>query len=312
MKIAVTSKAFSHNEILVQEISKHFQDIKFNLSGKLLVGDALYDFLGDRDGAIVAMEEITAEVVEKLPNLKVIAKFGVGLNNIDINYCQKSGLEVLWSAGVNAKSVAEMSLGFMLMLLRNLYLTSNQLSAGNWNKSGGHSLYGKTIGIIGLGHIGQELVRLLQPFNCRILVNDIVSRSSFCQKFGLQEVSKEVLCRQADIVTIHTPLNAQTRQLVDHKLLASMGKDAYLLNTARGEIVDLSALKQALITGVIAGAAIDVYDVEPPCDAELLALPNLICTPHIGGNSREATLAMGRSAIKHIVEYSKRGFNAKK
>lgn len=306
MKVAVTSKAFSHNETLVSEISRHFHDVKFNLTGKLLEGQDLLDFLGDRDMAIVAMENITPDVVDALPNLQVIAKFGVGLNNIDLQYCQKKDLEVRWTAGVNRGSVAEMALGFMLMLMRNLFVTANQLSHGHWNKSGGVSLYGKTIGIIGLGHIGQELVRLLQPFGCRILVNDIVDRSVFCQQYDLQMVDKEFIFTHAHIVTLHTPLTAQTNQFINDSVFTNMREDAFLLNTARGELIDLVALKNALLNHSIAGAALDVYDIEPPQDAEFLAIPNLICTPHIGGNSQEATIAMGQSAITHLLDFTHR------
>lgn len=300
MRVAVTSKAFSTNSVLVGELEQHFKDVKLNLTGKLLEGQQLHDFLVDRDVAIIAMEQMTPQVLDKLPLLKVISKFGVGLNNIDLLHCQKRGIEVKWTSGVNKCSVAEMALGFMLMMIRNLYLTSTQLSAGKWNKSGGQSLYGKTIGIIGLGHIGQELVRLLMPFKCKILINDIVDKSKFCLANGLTVVSKDELLSMSDIITIHAPLNDETNQMINSESFAKMKNNAYLINTARGGLVNLSDLKNALTENQIAGAAIDVYDSEPPQDLELLSLSNLICTPHIGGNSKEATLAMGRSAITHL------------
>jgi phosphoglycerate dehydrogenase-like enzyme len=303
MKIAVTSKAFSTNPQLIAELKRHFSDVRLNLTGKLLAGEILHQFLADRDGAIVAMEHMSPPVLDRLPNLKIISKFGVGLNNIDLTHCDLKKISVRWTSGVNRNSVAEMALGFMLMLIRNLYLTSNQLSQAQWNKSGGRSLYGKTIGIIGLGHIGKTLVELLQPFNCRILINDVIDQAYFCDQHGLHVVDKDTLFRESDIVSVHTPLTADTYHLVNARTLALMRPDAFILNTARGELVDLLALKMALIEQDIAGAALDVYKEEPPSDLELLALPNLICTPHIGGNSIESTLAMGRSAIGHLCDY---------
>jgi phosphoglycerate dehydrogenase-like enzyme len=303
MKVAVTSKAFSKNEVLISELRQHFSDVRLNLTGRLLEGEELNQFLFDRDGAIVAMEQMVPQVVEQLPNLQVISKFGVGLNNIDIEYCEAKNIAVRWTSGVNRCSVAEMTLGFMLMLMRNLYLTSTQLSNGYWNKSGGQSLYGKTIGIIGLGHIGKELVNLLAPFNCEILINDIIEQKTFCSSKNLKSVDKKTLFACSDIVTLHTPLTEDTRGLIDDSCLSQMRKESFIINTARGELIDLIALKKALKNGMIAGAAIDVYDSEPPQDKELLGLDNLICTPHIGGNSAEATLAMGRSAINHLVDY---------
>lgn len=300
MKVAVTSKSFSKNEILIEEFKKNFNEIKLNHSSKKLTDEELIDFLKDCDGAIIALEEFNKKVIDNLPNIKAISKFGVGLNNIDIEYAKSKNIKIGWEKGVNKQSVAEMTLGFMLMLIRNLYVTSNLLSNGIWQKNGGYSLYNKTIGIIGIGNIGQELINLLKAFNCTILVNDVVNQDEYYKKHNLKEASKEEIFRHSDIITIHTPLNEQTNNLININTLQLMKKSAFLINTSRGEIVNLNDLKLALKTNLIAGAAIDVYHEEPPKDLELLGLPNLICTPHIGGNSEEAVLAMGRSAIKQL------------
>lgn len=300
MRVAVTSKSFSKNEILIEEFKKSFDEIKLNHSSKKLTDEELIDFLKDCDGAIIALEDFNKHVIDNLPNIKAISKFGVGLNNIDIEYAKTKSIKIGWEKGVNKQSVAEMTLGFMLMLIRNLYTTSNLLSTGIWNKNGGYSLYNKTIGIIGVGNIAKELINLLKAFNCTILVNDVINQDEYYEKHNLKEVSKEQIFKHSDIITIHTPLNEQTINLVNINTLQLMKESAFLINTARGEIVNLHDLKFALTTNLIAGAAIDVYHEEPPSDLELLKLPNLICTPHIGGNSEESVLAMGRSAIKQL------------
>jgi D-3-phosphoglycerate dehydrogenase len=302
MKIAVTSKSFSKNTILIDELHQYFGEVKLNHGTKKLNDEELIEFLKDCDGAIVALEEINPKVLDALPKLKVISKFGVGLDNIDLEYCKKKNIKIGWSGGVNKNSVAEMALGFMLMSIRNLYLSSVQLSNGNWNKNGGHSLSGKTIGIIGVGHIGKELIRILKPFNCKILVNDILDQEEYYKSNDLVEVTKEEIFKNSDIVSIHTPLTNDTRNLISKPTLTLMKNTAIIINTARGELVNLEDLKHALTSKIIKAAAIDVYDQEPPTDKELLSLDNLICTPHIGGNSQEAVLAMGRSSIAFLKE----------
>ncbi len=276
------------------------EDVKFNLDGKRFKKDELIEYLKEADGAIIGLEPIDREVLEACSNLKYISKYGVGLNNIDLDECRKRGVKIGWRGGVNRLSVAEMALGFMLMLSRNLYITSNLLKEGTWQKEGGFELSGKTIGIIGVGFIGKELIRLLEPFNCKILVNDIVDQESYYRVHGLIEATKEDIYKEADIISIHTPFDETTKDLITLREFKMMKPTAFLLNTARGGIVNEADLKYALKNSLIAGAGIDAYVVEPPIDRELIDLPNLIATPHIGGNSKEAVLAMGLSAIENL------------
>lgn len=305
MIITATSPSFSQNKILKDEIYKYFPSAKLNLAGKRFDKNELIEYIKDADAIIVGLEPIDDEVLSKCQNLKIISKYGVGLNNIDLEACKKRGISIGWSGGVNKLSVAEMALGFMLMFARNLYMTSNELKSGTWNKSGGFQLSGKTIGIIGVGYTGQEVVRLLQPFNCKILVNDIVNQDKYYKENDLIETSKEDIYKKSDILTIHTPHNSETDNLIGMEALEAMKNSAYVLNTARGGIINEKDLKYALQNNIIAGAAIDTYAEEPPIDKEFLSLPNLICTPHIGGNAKEAVEAMGKSAINHLKKFYK-------
>ena len=301
--IAVTSPSFSTHPELAKRITEHFPGAKLNLTKTRYRGNALIEYLRGADGAVIGLEQITDEVLQQLPELKIISKYGVGLNNLDQEACEKHDVEIGWTGGTNRLSVAELTLGNMIVLSRNIYRTANQLKQGIWNKNGGRQLSGKTVGIIGLGSIGKEVVRLLEPFNCRILVNDLLDQTDYYQQHGLEETDKESLMRESDIVTLHVPLNDSTENLIDTTALARMKPSALLINSARGGIVDEQALRAALLGGVIAGAAIDAYVEEPPTDYELLSIENLICTPHIGGNAEEAVLAMGNSAIDHLVEF---------
>lgn len=305
MNIVATSPSFSKNKTLQEEIYRYFPNAKLNLEGKRFNKKELIEFIKDADGVIVGLEPMDEEVLSRCTNLKIVSKYGVGLNNIDKEACAKRGIAIGWTGGVNKLSVAEMALGFMLMFSRNLFTTTNQLKNGTWNKSGGFQLSGKTVGIIGVGHIGKELIRLLKPFGCKILVNDIINQDKYYKKNGLVEVSKEELYKQSDFISIHTPQNETTYNFITLETMKIMKPTAYLLNSARGGLVNEKGLKIALHEGIIAGAAIDAYVEEPPTDKEFLELPNLICTPHIGGNAKEAVEAMGMSAIKHLREYYK-------
>jgi phosphoglycerate dehydrogenase-like enzyme len=303
MKVCVANAAFSKNTFLLNELYKYFPDSKINLLGKRLSGDELIDFMQESEAAIIGLEEIDLEILEKLPKLKFISKFGVGLNNINLEACKLLNIEVGWTAGVNKTSVAEMTIGFMIMLYRNLYTTSNQLKNKIWNKNGGFQISNKTVGIIGFGNIGQEVRKLLRPFNCKILVNDVLNYKSLEKDFEITCVSKDFIYKNADILTIHTPLNNDTINLFNQKVFELMKPSSILINTARGGIVNEIDLYNALIENKISGAALDVYSYEPFDDMELLKIPNLITTPHIGGNADEAVVAMGVSAIKHLNEY---------
>ncbi|MEV9528508.1 phosphoglycerate dehydrogenase [Aliarcobacter butzleri] len=303
MNIAVTSPSFSSNKTLQQEIYKYFPNAKLNLDGKRFNKKELVEYIKDTDAIIVGLEPIDKEVLEQCQNLKIVSKYGVGLNNIDLEACKKRDITIGWTGGVNKLSVAEMTLGYMLMLCRNLFITSNELKNGIWNKSGGFQLSEKRIGIIGVGYIGKELIRLLKPFNCEILVNDIINQEQYYKENNLKEVSKEEIFKTCDIVTIHTPFDSTTDNLIDKKVFETMKNGSFIINSARGGIINEDDLKYALLNNLIAGAAVDAYVEEPPTDKELLSLPNLICTPHIGGNSKEAVEAMGLSAINHLKEF---------
>ena len=190
MKIVTTSPSFSRHPLLISAISALSKTVKLNSDGIRLKGQALIDFIGDAEGIIIGLEKVDEELLIQCPNLQIVAKYGVGLDNIDLEACQKRGIAIGWSGGINRLSVAEMVLGFMLTLSRNLFQTSLQLKEGTWNKSGGYQLTGKKVGIIGVGHIGKELIRLLEPFKCELLVNDVINQDKYYNEIGATEASK--------------------------------------------------------------------------------------------------------------------------
>lgn len=299
-RIVVTSPSFSRNPQLRQELLAIFPDVRFLADEKVLSGQALLDHIDDAEAVIVGLEKIDDDLLAAKPHLRIIAKYGVGLDSIDQEACARRGVKIGWTGGVNARSVAEMALCFMLGLPHNIFRTSTLLRGGEWLKRGGVLMSERTIGIIGVGHIGSELIRLLRPFGCRILANDIEDRSDFLQQHDAIACDKEHLLAMADIVSLHVPLTPETHHLMNSRTLAQMRPGSFLINTSRGKVVDQQALQAALTSGHLGGAALDVYESEPPTDLDFLSQPGLVATPHIGGNAQEAVLAMGRSAITHL------------
>jgi phosphoglycerate dehydrogenase-like enzyme len=300
--IAVCSRSFSRNPILRAELEAQYRNVKFNDEGLELKGNSLVAFLKGHEKAITALEKLDDFVLSQLPDLKVIGKYGVGLDMIDMDAMRKYKIRLGWEGGVNRRGVAELVLAFILSMLREIPAANREVMKGTWRQHTGIQLTGKTVGIIGCGHVGKEMVKLLEPFNCTILVNDIQTYSDFYAANNIKATQLDELLMQSDVVTLHTPLDDSTRNLINESNICLMKRSAILINAARGGIVEESALKKALMTNSIAGAAFDVFTQEPPTDLELLNLPNFLATPHIGGSSKEAILAMGRSAIKGLSE----------
>jgi len=299
-RVAVCSRSFSANPILRAELLRHYKYVTFNDAGARLSGDELVDFLRGHEKAITALEVMDESILARLPELRVIAKYGVGLDTIDLTAMRAHGKRLGWTGGVNRRSVSELVISFAIAMLRQVPAANREVLSGTWRQTVGGNLSGRTVGIVGCGHIGKDLVGLLRAFGCPILANDIVAFTDFYAAHGVEAVGLETLLRRSDVVTLHLPLNDSTRGLLNANRLAMLKHTAVLINTARGGLVDESALKQMLREKRLAAAAFDVFAMEPPKDQELLALPSFLATPHIGGSAHEAIIAMGRAAIEGL------------
>lgn len=299
-RVAVCSRSFSKNITLRNELLCKYKHVTFNETGLQLDGDDLISFLSGHTKAIIGLEKITNEVLLALPELEVISKYGVGLDMVDLSAVNRLGKTLGWTGGVNKRSVSEMVIAFSVSILRHFPAANKEVLAGAWNQHIGGLLSGRTVGIVGCGHIGKDLVKLLQPWGCHILINDVLDLSEFCSEHNVSQVSLDSLLSQSDVVSLHIPLNESTRTIIGMREMKRMKHGAVLINTARGGLVDENALKECLSLGVIAAAAFDVFEVEPPVDQKLLRLPNFFATPHLGGSAQEAILAMGRAAIASL------------
>ena len=299
-RLAVTSRSFSKNKTLRDAVLSIYPNTKFNDEGIILKEKQLIEFLDGKDMAIIGLETIDKRIIRELPELKIISKYGVGIDMIDLNALYAYKVYLGWQGGVNKRSVSELVIALIINLLRNIPKVNDDLSGNNWNQLVGCQLTGKTVGIIGLGHIGKDLVKLLQPFRCKVIANDILSFSEFCDAYNVEQVDLTHLLQASDVISIHVPLDNSTKLMIGESELSLMKTDALLINTARGNIVDEAALKSTLIEKKISGAAFDVFALEPPNDLEFLKISNFIVTPHIGGSTIEAILAMGHAAISGL------------
>jgi Phosphoglycerate dehydrogenase and related dehydrogenases len=299
-RVAVASRSFSKHPILRAELLSRYPDTTFNDEGRSLSGQDLVEFLKGHDKAITALEKITGEVLGQLPQLKVIGKYGVGLDMIDMEAMRRFGVRLGWTGGVNRRSVSELVIAYAIALLRHLPLGHTRAREGHWQQLRGRQLTGKTVGIVGCGHIGKDLAILLKAFGCTVLAHDVLDFPEFYAAHGVHPVGLEELLVESDIVTVHLPLDESTRNLLSADRLALMKPSALFINAARGGLVDEEALKAMLQNGRLAGAAFDVFASEPPTDLDLIRLPNVLVTPHIGGSAEEAILAMGRAAIEGL------------
>lgn len=303
MKIAVLTPLFSRSPELMEALRSSFCDVKHNADNTLKTKEDVIAFLQGVQGVIVGREVIDDAILSACPSLQILSRYGVGLDNLDLDAMQKRGVKLGWSGGTNSNSVAEITLAFMLSLTRHLHISTTLLKQHVWKVNGGSELTGKTIGLFGFGNISKRVVELLRPFTCKILVCNRTHDEKEAQKYGITFATKERILEEADVISIHLPLTKESQNLFSTHEFNAMKKSAFIINTARGGIIDEKALKVALKEGKIAGAALEAFAIEPPEDWELIELPNLICTPHLGGNSKESILAMGYSCIEHLREH---------
>ncbi len=246
--------------------------------------------IGNADAILLSNIPLREATLAQCPQLKMISVAFVGLDHIDLRYCQAHHIEVRNAAGYSTTAVSELAVGLMLDVLRHITELDGTLrNGGDKGAFLGRELRGKTVGVVGTGAIGTAVVRLLQAFGCRVLAYSRSQREEV-QRMGVEYVPLPQLMQQCDIVTLHVPLTDATHHLISSELLATMKPTAILINTARGNVVDIDALADALRNNRLAGAGIDVYEQEPPLPASyaLLSAPHCVCVPHVGFATREA------------------------
>ncbi len=299
-RVLVTPTSFGkHDPRLRAELEAAVGEVIYNPTDQPLSSDEVRALLPGCHGYIAGLDVIDRAALEAADALKVIARYGVGVDRIDLEAARARGIVVTNTPSANAGSVAELTIGLMIALARSIPAADAATKAGRWPRLTGVALEGKTIGLIGFGSIGQQTARHLQGFDCRILIYDPAVTPEAAHSYQVEWAALEEVAAQADFLSLHLPLTPTTRGMVNADFLGRMKPGAFLVNTARGELIDDEALIGALSDGRLRGAALDVFSSEPPDPRHpLLRLPNVIVTPHAGAHTDAAMNAMGWSALR--------------
>ena len=250
---------------------------------------------------------VDQELIAAAPDLRVIGRLGVGLDNIDMNGCEQAGVQVISAAGENAVSVAEYVIGAMLVVVRGVFGMTPSMIAGEWPRQGhafGHELMGKTMGLVGYGSIARQVATRAAGLGMEVIAHDPFVPDDDAAWGPVRRVDLESLLATSDVISVHVPLSDETRNLIDAPALGRMKPTAVLINTSRGGIVDETALADALLDGKLGGAALDVFASEPlgPEPAAVFAtVPNLLLTPHVAGNTRESVDRVARTIVEKVM-----------
>jgi D-3-phosphoglycerate dehydrogenase len=299
-RVLVTPTSYAlHDQKLRTKLESEVGDVVYNTTGKPLSSSSLREIIPGIDGYIAGLDMIDRAVIEVAGRLKVIARYGVGLDNIDLTAAKEKGIVVTNTPGANSDSVAELTIGLILSLARSIPMASSLTKAGEWPRMRGVSLNGKVVGLLGFGSIGKSVASRLSGFGCTILAYDTKPDQEYAESLGVKLTTLDEIIQESEFVSLHLPLVPETHAMVNADFLCKMKPEAFLINTSRGEIIDEAALAEALEGGRLRGAALDVFTNQPPeKDNPLLALPQVIATPHTGSHTDGAVNAMGWLALE--------------
>lgn len=261
--------------------------------------------LPNYDGMVVrSRTKVRKDLIDVCPNLKVILRGGAGLDTIDHEYAKEKGITVMNTPLANSKSVAELAIGYMLMMARSLYAASATMKAEKWDKKSfnGDEIGGKTLGLIGIGNIGKEVTKRALAMEMTVVAYDPYVK----EMAGVKLVSLDELLAQADYISLHLPKTKESSNMIGKEQFAKMKNGVRIVNCARGGIVNEEALYEALTSGKVAGAALDVFDEEPPVDWKLAKLDNVIASPHIGAATKEAQARVGAEVAEKLIAFAKK------
>ncbi len=268
--------------------------------------DQLVNHVAELDAIIVrSATKVRKEMIDAARNLKVIGRAGVGLDNIDVEYAKSKGIKVINTPGATSISVAELTIGLLLAVMRKIAYADREMRKGAWpkKKCKGIEMYGKTLGIIGIGRIGREVAKRARAFGMKVIYYDVYRPDEATEKeLGVEYRELDDLISEADVITLHVPLLPETKHMINAERIAKMKDGAIIINAARGGIVDEEALYEALKSGKLYGAALDVYENEPLKESKLFELDNIVLTPHIGAQAREGQTRAGIEVAQKIAE----------
>lgn len=301
-KILTTPRSYGKDmPELFAQLEAAGYEVVHNTTGGILEKDAMKEMLADCVGVIVGVDPMDAEVLASAPKLRAIAKYGVGVDNIDMDYCKEHGIKVSRTVGANSEAVADYAMALMLAVARKVPEIDRKCRKLNWGKITTRDVSHATLGLFGLGAIGRHVAERAQGFGMKVIAYDPYWPEEFAREHGIERADAETIFKNADFISLHLPLMPDTEGFVGEKELGWMKKDAILINTARGGLVDEKALLKALKEGRIYGAGLDAFAHEPPEDDDWFELDNVVLGSHCAASTRGATQNMGRMATENLL-----------
>jgi len=304
MKILVTPTSFKPAEggPALELLRSFSTDLVFNPTERPLSGDELIPLISGCEGFIAGVDFVTRKVIENAPALKVISRYGVGIDRVDLEAAKERGVVVCNTPGVNANAVAELTFALLLSIARKLPFLDRKTRTGEWPRSSGFELGGKTIGILGLGAVGKAVAKRAAGFSMKIMAHDPVINREYAAANSIIPVTFDELVREADVLTLHLPLLAETRNIISRAKMETMKQGAVIINTARGGLIDEAAAYEFLKCGHLGGLGLDVFEAEPPGPSPLFTLDNVAVTPHTGAHTAEAINGMAELSVKNLID----------
>jgi D-3-phosphoglycerate dehydrogenase len=308
MKILVTATSFKADSPgsalgqLRQFAAKHSGEIIFNPFGKPLSEDELIPLLKGCDGYIAGLDFVTRKAIEAGDALKVISRYGAGVDRVDLEAAKAKGIVVCNTPGANAQAVADLTLALILCVARKVPLLDRKTREGQWVRSTGIELYGKTIGILGLGAVGKGVARRAQGFSMQVLAYDPCIDTNYAKNNDITVSDFDSLIKAADVICLHLPLTSETRHILSAGVMGKMKKGAIIINTARGGLIDEQAAYELLQSGQLGGLGLDVYEEEPPKQSPLFGFDTVVLTPHTASHTAEATANMAAMAVQNLID----------
>ena len=303
VKVLITPRSFaSYTKEPIELLEKAGVEIIKNPSKGILTKEQMMELVKDVEGIIVGVDPLSEDVLKKANKLCTIAKYGVGIDNIDMDYCKDNNIEVTITKNANSDAVADYAFTLMLSVARRLVEIDCACRKGDWSKRNSIDVYGKKLGILGLGNIGKGVAQRSKGFEMQVYAYDIYKDEEYIKNNNIIFTSVEQIFKECDFISVHLPMLESTKHLIDKKMLDNAKKNLVIVNTARGGIIDEQALYQALKEGRIYGAGIDVFEKEPPSESPLLGLDNVIVGAHSAASTVGAVDNMSCMAVKNLLK----------
>ena len=308
MKILVSPTSFKPDssgpaaELLRDFVSRAGGEIIFNPHGRPLTEDELIPLLRGCSGFIAGLDFVTKNVIDSCGDLRVISRYGAGVDRVDLAAAQAKGIPVCNTPGANAQAVADLAFALIHCAARKVPMLDRKTRDGQWPRSTGIELYGKTIGILGLGAVGKGVAQRAQGFSMRVLASDPFINEQYAAEHNIAVSSFDGIITNADVISLHLPLTGETRHIISGEVMGRMKKGAILINSARGGLIDERAAHEHLKSGHLGGLGLDAYEEEPPKASPLFELDNVVLTPHTAAHTTEATANMAIMAVRNLVD----------